>query len=90
MWFVDSVNSAIGRIALNAPLNGFLCVVPSVKGNSFAQAKTALTHANCKLGKVTAPKPKHGYRLVVSKSSPAAGKSVPGGSKVNLTLVRKK
>jgi hypothetical protein len=68
------------------------CRVPKLKGKTLSQAKTLLGRAHCKLGKVTKPrKPKHRKlrTLVVSSSSPSAGKVRPNGTKVSLTLREK-
>ena len=62
-----------------------LCVVPKVKGLSLSKAKSALTKAHCKAGKVTKPKKAKGA-LVVKSSKPGAGASLPVNSKVNLKL----
>ena len=65
------------------------CKVPKVKGLTLAKAKSALTKAHCKPGKVTKPKPKKGKKLpplVVKSSSPGQGKVLAENSKVNLKL----
>jgi Domain of unknown function DUF11/PASTA domain len=56
------------------------CNVPSLKGLTKAIAKRVLKIANCKLGKV---KRKTG---AVTRQSPKAGKVLPAGSKVSITL----
>ena len=61
------------------------CVVPVLAGRTPAQARSALTAAHCTLGTVTKPRRKKGA-FVVKSSSPAAGVSLPDGSKVNLKL----
>jgi subtilisin family serine protease len=66
------------------------CKVPKLAGKSLAQAKSALSAANCTLGKVTKPKAKKGKKLpalVVKSSTPAAGVSTSG--KVDLKLGKK-
>jgi beta-lactam-binding protein with PASTA domain len=68
------------------------CVVPKLKRKSLAQATKALKRAHCKLGTVTKPKRKKGRKLpplVVSSSSPKAGKVLAARAKVKLTLVKK-
>lgn len=68
------------------------CVVSKVKGLSLSQAKSALTKAHCKVGKVTKPKARKGKKLgplVVKSSSPAAGAVRADGTKVSLTLAPK-
>jgi hypothetical protein len=72
------------------------CVVPKLAGKTLKQAKRALKTANCKLGKVTKPKPPKGNKakgkkgkkqpvLVVKRSTPRQG-AKPASGKVNLTL----
>jgi hypothetical protein len=58
------------------------CTVPKLAGKTLGQAKTALAHATCKLGKVTKPKTKPGQKsspLVVKSSSPAIGAKPASG-----------
>jgi hypothetical protein len=69
------------------------CVVPRLKGLSLARARAALSKAHCATGKVSKPrvakakgKGKKHLALVVKSSSPAAGVTLPAGSKVNLRL----
>ena len=67
------------------------CKVPTLAGKTLAQAKSALTAANCILGKVTKPKAKKGKKLpalVVKSSTPATGAS-PASGKVDLKLGKK-
>jgi hypothetical protein len=64
------------------------CVVPKLKGKTLSKAKSALTRAHCKLGKVAKPKTKKGP-LVIKSSKPGAGTTLPAGSKVNLKLAPK-
>ncbi|HEX3734536.1 MAG TPA: PASTA domain-containing protein [Solirubrobacterales bacterium] len=64
------------------------CIVPKLAGKTLARAKSALTTAGCRLGRVHKPKqPKgKGRRILVVKSSnPRAGARSANG-KVNLTL----
>jgi hypothetical protein len=72
-----------------APAPRRYCVVPKLAGKSLAQARTALTKARCRLGKVTKPKLRRGQRmpaLVVKSSTPRAGIRRAVGTKVALTL----
>jgi PKD repeat protein len=70
------------------------CVVPTLKGQSLSAATKALTRADCKLGKVKAPKhapkskpPKHKkWRLGVSSQSLKPGTMKATGTKVDITL----
>jgi beta-lactam-binding protein with PASTA domain len=64
------------------------CVVPKLKGLTLGKAKSALTKAHCKAGKVSKPKKAKGA-LVVKSSKPAAGTVLPAGSKVDLKLAPK-
>lgn len=64
------------------------CIVPKLAGKTLAQAKSALTAAHCRLGKVqrpTQPKGKKRRSLVVKSSNPPAG-AKPANGKVNLKL----
>jgi hypothetical protein len=58
-------------------------VVPYLTGDTLAQAKSAISADKLKLGKVTGSG-------VVSSASPHAGTEVATGTKVNLTLKKKK
>jgi hypothetical protein len=62
------------------------CKVPSVKGRTLAQAKTALTKANCALGKVTRAFSTRAKKGKVLKQSPAAGRILAKGAKVAVTV----
>jgi sugar lactone lactonase YvrE len=61
------------------------CVVPKLKGLSLGKAKSALTKAHCKTGKVTRPKKKKGP-LVVKSSKPGEGAKRPADTKVDIKL----
>jgi subtilisin family serine protease len=67
--------------------NDVTCTVPKLAGKTLAQAKSALSRALCKTGKVTKPKALPGRKvaLVVKSSSPAAGAKAASGV-VALTL----
>jgi virginiamycin B lyase len=65
------------------------CIVPKLKGKTLAQARTLLTKAHCRLGKVTKPKVKKHHeqpKLVVSSTKPGAGAKLSNGAKVALKL----
>jgi hypothetical protein len=64
------------------------CIVPKLKGLALGKAKSALTKAHCKAGKVSKPKKAKGP-LVVKSSKPPAGTVLAAGSKVNLKLAPK-
>jgi IPT/TIG domain/Divergent InlB B-repeat domain/PASTA domain len=70
------------------PLAEEKCVVPKLKGMTLGKAKSALTRAHCKAGKVSKPKKSKGA-LVVKSSKPTVGTVLPAGSKVNLKLAPK-
>ena len=58
-----------------------VCVVPKLTGKTLKAAKKALRKAHCGLGKVTGPKTGK-----VRHQSRKRGKSLPAGTKVNVTL----
>jgi hypothetical protein len=64
-------------------VTGPACVVPNLKGKTLNAAKTALKAAHCGLGKVT---PKGQTTGTVKTQNPGAGKVLPAGSKVKVTL----
>jgi hypothetical protein len=76
-------------LAANSPPPLLSCLVPRLKGLSLAKARSALSRANCTLGKVRKPKAKKLGALVVKSSSPAAGASLPAGGAVGLKLAPK-
>jgi hypothetical protein len=63
--------------------------VPNLKNMTLSFARSILGYAALKLGRVTSPKAKKGYELVVAKQSIAATRSEPRNTKVNVTLVLK-
>ena len=72
------------------PVTDVSCKVPKLAGKAVAAAKTALTRANCTLGRV-----KNAYSTTVKKShviksSPAAGTVLAKGAKVNIVVSRGK
>jgi Trypsin len=66
------------------------CTVPSVKGDSLDKARRALSKAHCKLGKVTMPDGSSGAVLVVTHQRTAPGKKLPAGTRVGVTVDRKR
>jgi hypothetical protein len=64
-----------------------MCVVPSLKGDSLAAARSALHTAHCKLGKVTSPhgRRRHGALVVLSQSHPR-GAMLPRASAIAVRL----
>jgi PASTA domain/Fibronectin type III domain len=65
------------------------CKVPRLRGKTLKKARATLRKAGCRLGKVKQPK-RNGGRLVVKRQSPKAGRTVPQGTKVRVTLGRKR
>lgn len=66
------------------------CVVPSLKGDSLSKARRALSRTHCRLGKVTIPSGSAGAVLVVTHQRTAPGKKLPTGTRVGVTLGRKR
>jgi PASTA domain len=62
------------------------CVVPNVKNKTLGAAEKAITTAHCKVGKIKKERSKHVKKGRVISESPKAGKSLPSGTKVNLTV----
>jgi beta-lactam-binding protein with PASTA domain len=62
------------------------CVVPKLKGDTVAQATTALHKANCVVGKVTSKVSLTTPEGRVISSSPNAGKKLKVGAKVDLVI----
>ncbi len=62
-----------------------MCRVPSLKGDSLAAARSALTKAHCKLGRVLTPQRRHGALIVTSQGSPS-GTKLPRGAAVAVRL----
>jgi hypothetical protein len=62
-----------------------VCLVPSLKGDSLAAARSALSKAHCKLGRVTPPPRGHG-RHVVTRQGLRAGSKHPAGTPVAVSL----
>lgn len=62
--------------------------VPKVTGESLRTAKIALSNSKLRLGKVTFEEAAYGQDEEVIKQNPSAGKEVPRGEKVHLTVRR--
>jgi hypothetical protein len=73
----QSATSAADHFTFNQP-----CVVPKLKGKKLKAARKALKQAHCGVGKVKGPKTGR-----VKHQSRKRGKSLPTGTKVNITLV---
>jgi len=67
---------------------GLECIVPSLKGDSLSLAQRALSHAHCRLGKVSRLKGRHDGRLVVTQQRVGAGARLANGMRVGVTLGR--
>jgi DNA-binding beta-propeller fold protein YncE len=78
-------------ITVSAPVR---CRVPKLRGKTLKGARKALKQRHCRLGKVTKPRKVHSKRaiakLVVKKQSPRAGKVRPRGTRVKVTLGKKR
>jgi hypothetical protein len=61
------------------------CVVPRLRGDSLASARTVLGRAHCSLGKVSRPRERQ-RKLVVSAQSVRAGRKVAQGTAVAVKL----
>jgi DNA-binding beta-propeller fold protein YncE len=76
------------------PPAAVVCRVPRLKGKKLKKARKLLKRANCRLGAVKKPRGVKGKRatarLVVKKQSPRAGRVRPDGTRVKVTLGRKK
>jgi PKD domain/Subtilase family len=75
------------------PVPQAVCKVPNVKRKSLTAARRALRAHHCAVGGIKRPhKPRRSpgkhkkWVLVVKRESPAAGRTLPSGSKVALTL----
>lgn len=68
------------------PITPLKCVVPNVVGKTLAKAKTGITRAHCKLGKVTSKASTQKQKGHVLGQSPKAGKKLKSGAKINLTV----
>ena len=62
------------------------CKVPKVVGLKLAKAKSKLVKAHCKSGKVTRKFSSSKKKGKVVGQKPKAGKTLPAGSKVRLTV----
>jgi hypothetical protein len=88
---VGNASTATLHVTVTASPPVAQCVVPKLKGKSLSKAKGLLTKAHCALGKVHKPKPRKHHKLgkvVVKRSSPGAGATLPAGTKVSLTLTK--
>jgi hypothetical protein len=65
---------------------GVRCVVPKLKDRTLISAKTLLSRARCRLGKVTLKHSPRSRRGKVIAQQPKAGVLLPVGSRVALTL----
>jgi eukaryotic-like serine/threonine-protein kinase len=64
------------------------CVVPKLKGKKLAAVETALRSAHCAVGKIKKARSTHVKKGSVISQSPSAGKSLPSGAAVSLTVSR--
>jgi hypothetical protein len=61
------------------------CVVPTLEGDSLSAARTALSRAHCKLGKISEPHLRH-VVLVIVEQSKSSGKHLRGGAQIAVRL----
>ena len=66
---------------------GASCTVPNLRAKTLQGAKTSLTRHHCRVGRVKTRKSTGKAGRVLSQS-PAAGRKLPSGSKVSLTVSR--
>jgi hypothetical protein len=85
-----SVTTIAGTATASQMLDYQACVVPSLKGRTLGAAKKAVAAAGCALGKVAhrpVAKAKHGTKKPeVVTQRPPAGKTLPFGTKIGLTV----
>jgi hypothetical protein len=65
------------------------CVVPRLRGDSLTAARRALARAHCGVGRLTEPRSYRGPLVVVEQSA-HSGSKLSAGSRVALTLSRRK
>jgi len=83
--------AAIAALVAGAPAGAKVtkkpqCVVPNLKGDTLATARKRITAAHCTLGTVTEPEAKSGQTLIVSATSPRAGKREKNKARVSVML----
>jgi hypothetical protein len=84
--FTINSNAAVTATFTAIPV----CVVPNVKGDTLTTAEQKIRAAHCAVGKVTKPANSAGHPLVVGSTTPGPGTRHPAGTKVNITMVRKR
>ena len=75
---IGSVSNTSGKTAK--------CVVPQLKGKKLAVAESALKSAHCAVGRIKKARSTHVKKGSVISQSPAAGRSLPSGTAVSLTV----
>jgi len=81
--FTTAEDSALARYLGRPP-----CKVPNVRGRKLAVARSAITKAHCRVGKVRRKASKTVKRGRVVSQAPRAGRTLPNRSKVNLVVSR--
>ncbi len=71
------------------PAGAKKCVVPKLKGKTLARAKKALTKARCRLGRVKRANSRRKAGTVI-KQSVRPGKRRPAGTKIGVTVARRR
>jgi len=61
-------------------------VVPNVVGRTLASARTRIRRAHCRVGHITRKFSSRRLKNHVLRQSPRAGRRLPNGSRVNLTV----
>lgn len=77
-----SVKATFSKAALTPPS----CVVPNLVGKSLAKARATIAKAHCKAGSITRRNSNARKNGKVVGQSPAAGKRLRNGAKVNLVV----
>lgn len=65
------------------------CLVPALKGDSLAEARSTLQRAHCKLGRVSRTARGHRSALVITRQSQRRGTRLPAGTVIAVHLDRR-
>lgn len=87
--YFGPANVPSGSAPTPVPVTGLHCTVPKLRGKTLSAAKTRLKSHDCRLGRVKTRKSSGRAGRVLSQS-PAAGKTLPDGSKVSVTVGRRR
>jgi uncharacterized repeat protein (TIGR02543 family) len=86
----DCTVSMTAAASVTAKFTKIVCVVPNVKGKKLAAAKSAIANANCSTGTVKKKTSTTVKKGKVISQSPAKGKHLADGAKVNLVVSKGK